>query len=188
MHIGVLALQGGFAAHVKHLQQLAARWSYVRQPQELNDIDGLIIPGGESSTFLYLIKQAGLLPALNKFNQYKKPIFGTCAGTILLAKQVSQPEQESLGWLDIDVERNAYGRQIDSHLASGNTILSDKPMEMMFIRPPAIRRVGSQVQALAEYNGAPVAVQQGHILATTFHPELSNNLLFHERFLALMHT
>lgn len=182
--IGVLALQGDFDAHRRTLERLGVRAVLVRKPEELDGIDGLIIPGGESSTFLKFLEREGFLHKLRDFVS-RKPAFGTCAGAILLAKDVN-PSQESLGALDIAIQRNAYGRQIDSSIMTAPTKLGGDPLEMVFIRAPRIERVGAGVQVLAEREDHPVLVREGKILAATFHPELSNDLRIHELFLGIV--
>ncbi|MBM3815174.1 MAG: pyridoxal 5'-phosphate synthase glutaminase subunit PdxT [Acidimicrobiia bacterium] len=168
--IGVLALQGDFEAHEKAFQQAGARTVQVRAAADLDSIDALVIPGGESTTMLKLIHAESLMEPLRQFG-LSKPIFGTCAGAILLASQVSQPEQDSLGLIDISIQRNAYGRQLQSHVAQLD--LDGKPLEAVFIRAPIIRRTGGSVRVLARHKGDPVLVEQGPHLAATFHPELT---------------
>ena len=183
--IGVLALQGDYDAHRETLSRLAVNSVLVRKPEELDDIDGLIIPGGESSTFLKFLEREGFLTKLRDFVA-QKPAFGTCAGPILLAKEVTNPKQESLGVLDIGIQRNAYGRQIDSLIMTCPTSLDGEPMEMVFIRAPRIDRTGSGVEVLAERDQHPVLVKQGKTLAATFHPELSADTRVHELFLNMV--
>jgi pyridoxal 5'-phosphate synthase pdxT subunit len=183
--IGVLALQGDFDAHRRTLERLGARTVLVRKPQELDGIDGLVIPGGESSTFLKFLEREGFLNKLRDFVS-RKPAFGTCAGAILLAKEVTNPAQESLGALDIGIERNAYGRQIDSSIIHAPTIFGGSPLEMVFIRAPRIHRTGKSVQVLASRENHPVLVRDGHSLAATFHPELSNDTRVHELFVEMV--
>jgi 5'-phosphate synthase pdxT subunit len=178
--IGVLALQGDFEAHIKALERVGARAFPVRTRAELECAAGLVIPGGESTTMLKLMRLEDLIEPLRRFGA-SRPIFGTCAGAILLASKVTHPEQESLGLMDIDVERNAYGRQLDSHVATLEDAEGGR-LEAVFIRAPIIRRTGPQVRILASYRGAPVLVEQGHHLAATFHPELSADRRVHRRF------
>jgi 5'-phosphate synthase pdxT subunit len=184
--IGVLALQGDFEAHEKALARAGADPIEVRTKEQLQQSDGLIIPGGESTTMLKLLRQEGLFDAVREFGR-NKPIFGTCAGAILLAREVSHPAQESLGLMDIDVERNAYGRQLDSrivHIAGENgATLPPEGMEAVFIRAPIIRRVGNRAKVLARYEGDPVLVEEGRHLVATFHPELSDQAPVHRMFL-----
>ncbi len=182
MIIGVLALQGDFDAHRRRLEELGAQVVLVKKPEELDDIDGLVIPGGESGTFLKLLGEDGFAK-LKEFVRIK-PTFGTCAGAILLAAKVENPEQAGLGALDINVRRNAYGRQIDSSIREGK--LGGSPLEMVFIRAPKISRVGEGVEVLAIEGNDPVAVRQGNAMAATFHPELSDDTRVHQAFLDLV--
>src|SRR6267154_1677893 len=179
MKIGVLALQGDFDAHRRRLEQLGAKVVLVKKPEQLDEIDGLVIPGGESGTFLNLLGLAGF-EKLKEFVRVK-PTFGTCAGAILLATEVENPKQEGLGALDIRIRRNAYGRQIDSSIREGKFLLADSPLEMVFIRAPKIERVGPDVEVIATEgtDNAPVAVRQGRAMAATFHPELSDDSRVH---------
>lgn len=183
--IGVLAIQGDYDAHATALRDEGADAVLVRKPEELTSIDGLIIPGGESTTFLKFLARDGFLDALQDFVQ-KKPTFGTCAGCILLAKEVLNPSQESLAVLDATVERNAYGRQIDSAILHADTRLEGAPLEMVYIRAPRIVRIGADVKVLAERDGFPVLVRQGHLLAATFHPELSEDRRVHRLFVDMV--
>lgn len=190
--VGVLALQGDFAAHVAALQRAGAEAIEVRDASQFHSIGGLVIPGGESTTMLKLLHYDGLFEALEKFGR-EKPIFGTCAGAILLANKVTNPAQESLGLMDLEIERNAYGRQIDSRVSkidaapelSGSRERGDQDgkMEAVFIRAPIIRSAGPHVKVLATYSGAPVLVEEGRHMAATFHPELTSDLRVHRRFL-----
>jgi 5'-phosphate synthase pdxT subunit len=184
MKIGVLALQGDFDAHRKKLEELGAEVVLVRKPEQLDKIEALVIPGGESSTFLKLLGEKGF----EKLKQFvrAKPTFGTCAGAILLAEQVENPDQPGLGALDITVRRNAYGRQIDSSIRQGKTTLGGDPLEMVFIRAPKIERVGREVEILASEGDDPVLVRQGKAMAATFHPELSDDKRVHKAFLELV--
>lgn len=183
--IGVLALQGAFDVHAKRLMELGASAHLVRKPDELASLDALVLPGGESTTFLKHLERAGFYSVLDEFVR-TKPVFGTCAGCILLAKQVKNPPQRSFGVLDIDVERNAYGRQSDSVILHGETSLPGGPMEMVFIRAPRISRLGSGVEVLARRDGDPVLVRSGRILSATFHPELSGDRRVHQHFLDIV--
>ena len=158
--IGVLAIQGGFAAHAQALEDAGAEAVEVRKPAQLADLDGLILPGGESTTVLKFLDRDGFLASLQDFVA-EKPTFGTCAGCILLARNVSHPPQESLAALDISVERNAYGRQIDSAIQMGDSTLPGGPMEMVYIRAPRIAAAGPGVDIMAERDGFPVLVRQG---------------------------
>jgi 5'-phosphate synthase pdxT subunit len=179
--VGILALQGDFEAHSKAVEKAGGRPVEVRTREEMEQCDGLILPGGESSTMLKLLEYEGLVEPLRAFGE-RKPIYGTCAGAILLAKDVSHPAQMSLGLMDIDVERNAYGRQIDSRIANVDLNSGDK-FEAVFIRAPIIRRSGPEVQVIAKYNGDPVWAEQGRHMVTTFHPELTGDVRVHRRFL-----
>jgi len=179
--IGVLALQGDFEAHRRALERVGARVVEVRSLRELDGIAGLIIPGGESTTMLKMLKDENLLEPLREFGA-RKPIFGTCAGAILLARSVTNPPQESLGLMDMEVERNAYGRQVHSHIARLEDF-EGAPLEAVFIRAPIIRQTGPQVRVLARYGGSPVLVEQGRHLAATFHPELTEDTRIHKLFL-----
>jgi 5'-phosphate synthase pdxT subunit len=180
--VGVLALQGDFEAHARALARAGADAVEVRSASQLQDIDALIIPGGESSTMLKLIDIEGLFEPLRKFGE-SHPIFGTCAGAILLASEVTNPAQASLGLLDIGVERNAYGRQLESRIAHLAPEGMDGDLEAVFIRAPIIRRVGENARVLARYDGDPVLVEQGRHLVATFHPELTNDARIHKMFL-----
>src|SRR5215469_8789623 len=166
MNIGVLAIQGDYEAHKTRLEQLGADVTLVRKPEQLDSIDAIVIPGGESTTFLNFLEERGFLEKLRAFVA-SKPAFGTCAGAILLAKQVENPPQASLGVLDIRIRRNAYGRQIDSSIREGTTQLGEKPLEMVFIRAPKITATGKEVEVLARESGDPVLVRQGKIMAST---------------------
>jgi 5'-phosphate synthase pdxT subunit len=180
--VGVLALQGDFEAHQKALANAGAEAVEIRTAEELQQVDGLVIPGGESSTMLKLLDVTGLTEPLRKFAA-TKPVFGTCAGAILLAKQVTNPVQESLGIMDIEVQRNAYGRQLDSRIVHIQPELEGGDLEAVFIRAPIIRNVGKGAKVLASYNGDPVLVEQGRHLVATFHPELSRDDRVHRLFL-----
>ena len=186
MTIGILAVQGDFEAHARALKRLGAASQFVRRAAKLAQVDALILPGGESTTMLKFLEQENFLDAIRCLPAEGKPLFGTCAGAILLAKDVANPPQASLGLLDISVERNAYGRQVRSSVRSGKTILKDGPLEMVFIRAPIIRRLGAGVQVLAECDGLPVAVEHNGCLAATFHPELTSDTTLHEHFLRMV--
>jgi 5'-phosphate synthase pdxT subunit len=186
--IGVLALQGDFAMHAKALARCGVDAVEVRKPAELAGVDGLIMPGGESTTLLKLMDEWGFVPALEKFHAEGRPIFGTCAGLILLARDVEAPKQFSLGLIDVGVERNAYGRQRESFEARGEASLDGRkaPVEMVFIRAPRIRRVGPGVETLARHGDEAVMARQGSILVATFHPELTDDPTVHEYFCAMV--
>lgn len=185
MKIGILAVQGDFEAHAAMLEQLGANTAEVRTPADLEGCDGLILPGGESTTQLKLLQEEGLADKIVEFAEHGGAIFGTCAGAILLAKDVKHPQQDSLNLMDMTVVRNAYGRQIASDVVSGPTTLKKEPLEMVFIRGPVIERAGPGVKVLAEYAGKPALVQRKNILAATFHPELTDDTTVHEYFLRL---
>ena len=184
MKIGVLALQGDFAAHRKRLEELGAEVVLVKKPEQLEAIDALVIPGGESSAFLKLLGDAGF-QKLQDFVRHK-PTFGTCAGAILLARQVENPPQRGLGALDVTIRRNAYGRQIDSSIRSAPTKLGGEPLEMVFIRAPKFEDVGPGVEVLAREGKDAVWIRQGKTMAATFHPELSEDTRVHQYFLDLV--
>lgn len=183
--IGVLALQGAFEAHARVIAALGATPRLVRLPAHLEGLDGLIMPGGESTTMLKSLERGNFYDALDAF-VHTTPTFGTCAGCILLATDVSKPAQKSFGALDITVERNAYGRQLDSTILSEPTTLPGGPLEMVFIRAPRIDRTGPGVEVLASREAHPVLVRQGHILAATFHPELGHDTRVHQLFLDMV--
>jgi 5'-phosphate synthase pdxT subunit len=193
--IGVLALQGDFDAHRRRLEELGAEVLLVKKPEQFDQIDGLVIPGGESGTFLKLLGKAGF----EKLKDFvgTKPTFGTCAGAILLAREVENPAQAGLGALNIRIRRNAYGRQIDSSIREGKFLgqtsgdphegaLRESPIEMVFIRAPKITQVGEGVEVVATEGKDPVAVRQGRAMAATFHPELSEDTRVHQSFLDLV--
>ncbi len=185
MKIGVLAVQGDFAAHKAVLQQLWVEAIEVRTPGELAGCAGLILPGGESTTQLQFLQEEGLQTAIEKFARDGGAIFGTCAGAILLATEVKNPYQDSLKLLDITVLRNGYGRQMASDVVSGTSKIKKEPLEMVFIRGPIIERAGPDVDILAEYAGKPALVQKGNVMAATFHPELTEDPTVHRHFLEL---
>lgn len=180
--VGILALQGDYEAHAKAVARAGGEAIEVRTAADLDAIDGLIIPGGESTTMLKLLGEEKLFEPLRRFGE-TKPIFGTCAGAILLARDVENPKQPSLGLMDLTVERNAYGRQIDSHI-SRVAAEETGELEAVFIRAPIIRRTGEGVRVLARHRGDPVWVEQGRHMAATFHPELTSDPRVHQRFLA----
>ena len=185
MKIGVLAIQGDYEAHKKRLEQLGAEVTLVRKPEQLDSIDAIVIPGGESSTFLNFLVERGFLEKLRDFVS-SKPTFGTCAGAILLATEVENPPQQSLNALNIRIRRNAYGRQNESFIKEATTKLGADPLEMVFIRAPKIVSTGKNVEVLASEGGDPVLVRQGKIMAATFHPELSDDTRVHQEFLKLV--
>jgi pyridoxal 5'-phosphate synthase pdxT subunit len=174
--IGVLAVQGNFREHAAMLRRLGANVVEVRKPEELAGLDGLVIPGGESTAIMRLIRLYGLEDAIRRFSE---PVFGTCAGLILL-------DREHLDLVDLAVDRNAYGRQVASFETDVDLADDDRPLRGVFIRAPRIRETGPQVEVLAELDGEPVLVRQGRFLAATFHPELTDDTRVHERFLELV--
>ncbi|ABQ29082.1 pyridoxal 5'-phosphate synthase glutaminase subunit PdxT [Acidiphilium cryptum] len=185
LKIGVVALQGDYAAHAEALRSSDTEIVLVRATKELADLNGLVIPGGESTALLKLLTRENMFEAVREFS-IAKPVFGTCAGCIILAKKVLPSQQQSLAVLDIVVQRNAYGRQNESRVAMGNCALSGGGLEMVFIRAPCIVRAGSRVEILARYGGFPTLVRQGNILAATFHPELSTDRRIHRFFCAMI--
>ncbi len=183
--IGVLAIQGDYAAHAEALQEAGAEPVEVRKPGQLAGLDGLILPGGESTTMLKFLAKLHFFEALKEYCGHH-PVFGTCAGTILLAREVRNPAQHSLGVLDAVVERNAYGRQIDSTILTAETALAGGPLEMVFIRAPRIVETGAGVEVLAARDGYPALVRQGKVMAATFHPELSSDRRVHRLFVEVV--
>jgi 5'-phosphate synthase pdxT subunit len=188
--IGVLALQGDFAAHGRALTELGVPWRPVKTPADLEQVDALILPGGESTTLLKLLRSSGLWDALPAWHASGKPLMGTCAGVILLAREARQPTQPSYGLLDAVAIRNAYGRQVDSFIAPGEVVdleaLGESPLEMVFIRAPRLTELGPAVQVLATCRDDVVLVRQGTVLGVTFHPELTRDRRVHEYFLRLV--
>lgn len=185
MTIGILALQGGYAAHAKVLDRLECSWNYVRDAAGLAACSGLIIPGGESSTTLKLL-DSDFFSAIQTLGQQGLPMFGTCAGAILLAKKVLSPVQKSLGLADVTVERNAYGRQLSSRIVFGETSLKSEPMELFFIRAPRFSYLAPGVKSLVKYQNEVVCVQDKHCLLASFHPELTDDTSLHRYFLQLV--
>ena len=193
--VGVLALQGNFAAHANRLAELGVAACEIRTPEELSGVDALVIPGGETTTLLRFFDTGTMEIEIGEFAAGGKPIFGTCAGAILLARKVTGPSQRSLGLIDIVIERNGYGRQVDSFITSGpcsvldsafDSAFDNEPLEMVFIRAPIIRSVGPEVRVLQELQGHPVLVRQDRILAATFHPELTADPRLHAYFLSMI--
>jgi 5'-phosphate synthase pdxT subunit len=183
--IGVLAIQGDYAAHAEALAEAGAIPVEVRKREELVDLDGLILPGGESTTILKFLERGHLFDELKQFCS-ARPVFGTCAGAILLAREVRNPPQRSLGVLDAVVERNAYGRQIDSSILFSDSKLPGDKLEMVFIRAPRIVETGPDVEVLARRDGKPTLVRQGKLMAATFHPELTADRRVHKAFVDLV--
>jgi 5'-phosphate synthase pdxT subunit len=185
LKIGILAVQGDFAAHAAMLAGMGIDTVEVRTPADLDGCDGLILPGGESTTQLQFLHEEGLYETIERFAADGYAVFGTCAGAILLATDVQNPKQDSLGLLDMTVLRNGYGRQIASDVFSAKSTLKNEPLEMVFIRGPIIDRTGPGIEILAKHAGKPAIVRKGRILATTFHPELTSDTTVHEYFLKL---
>jgi 5'-phosphate synthase pdxT subunit len=183
--VGILAVQGDFEAHAATLARMGVDYAFVRTPRDLDGVDAVILPGGESTTQWKFLVEEGLDKALAAHAAKGGAIFGTCAGAILLAKEVRNPEQDSLKLADITVIRNAYGRQLASEVRQGTTAIFPEPIEMVFIRAPIIERVGADVEVLATFDGKPVLIRQGRILIATFHPELTSNSTVHEYFLRM---
>ncbi|HXM97652.1 MAG TPA: pyridoxal 5'-phosphate synthase glutaminase subunit PdxT [Candidatus Dormibacteraeota bacterium] len=188
MKVGILSVQGDFAAHAEMLHSLGAETIEVRTSADLSSCDALILPGGESTTQLQFLKEEGLFESIRRFAAEEHPVFGTCAGAILLATEVKNPNQDSLRLLDMTVLRNAYGRQLASDVVYGTNKFPahENSLEMVFIRAPIIERVGSDVEVLAQYDGKPTLVRKGNILASTFHPELTSDSAVHQYFLDLV--
>jgi 5'-phosphate synthase pdxT subunit len=185
MKIGILAVQGDFEAHAEMLRELGAETVEVRTVADLEDCDGLVLPGGESTTQLQFLQEEGLYDAIREFANEGGAVFGTCAGAILLADRVKNPVQDSLKLLNMTILRNGYGRQLASDVFHGPSTLKKEPLEMVFIRGPIIEKVGPGIAVLAKHEGKPVLVQKGHVLAATFHPELTSDTTVHEHFLKL---
>lgn len=182
---GILAIQGDFALHAQMLAAMGAPFRLVKHASEIEDVAGLILPGGESTTLLKFFARNGLGDAIRNFAARGNPVLGTCAGAILMAREVLNPPQPSLDLMDISIERNAYGRQIDSSIQQGYCPkIAAGPVEMVFIRAPIIRRIGPGVTVLGEAGGLPVLVEQENLLAATFHPELGGNPAIHRHFLS----
>ncbi|HSZ20607.1 MAG TPA: pyridoxal 5'-phosphate synthase glutaminase subunit PdxT [Candidatus Acidoferrum sp.] len=185
MKFGILAVQGDFEAHAAMLARMGVEYVFVRTPRDLEGVDAVILPGGESTTQWKFLVEESLDKSLREHSARGGAVFGTCAGAILLAKEVRNPAQQSLGLADITVIRNGYGRQLASEVRHGATEISPQPIEMVFIRAPIIERFGSDVEVLARSEGQPVLIRQGQILIATFHPELSSDSTVHEYFLRM---
>ena len=183
--IGVLALQGAFDVHAQRLAALGAITRLVRRPENLQELDALVIPGGESTAFLKHLERAGFYDLLDEF-VHTKPVFGTCAGCILLAREVTNPSQRSFGVLNATVERNAYGRQNESAIRTEYSLLPGGPLEAVYIRAPRLSRLGPEVEVLARRDDSPTLVRQGAVLAATFHPELSEDRRVHQLFVDMV--
>jgi 5'-phosphate synthase pdxT subunit len=185
LKIGILAVQGDYEAHARMLERLGADYVLLRTPEDAAQVDAIVLPGGESTTMLKFLKEEGLEAALRALDARGAAFFGTCAGAILLAREVRSPAQESLGFADLAITRNAYGRQLASEVRSAPSKLRAEPLEMVFIRAPWIDEVGPRVEVLARESGRPVLVRDGRVLVATFHPELTNDPTVHEYFLKL---
>jgi 5'-phosphate synthase pdxT subunit len=183
--VGILAVQGDFEAHARTLDRIGVDYVFVRTPRDFNGVNAVILPGGESTTQWKFLVEEGLDKCLLAHTARGRAIFGTCAGAILLAREVHNPAQQSLGLADIDIIRNGYGRQLASEVRHGTTAISAQPIEMVFIRAPIIERVGPDVLVLAKSDGQPVLIRQGRILIATFHPELTSDITVHEYFLRM---
>ena len=183
--IGIVAIQGDYEAHAKMLDRIGVGHRFVRTPEELKGLDGIILPGGESTTHLKVMTEEGLFEPLKEFGAKGGAVYGTCAGAILLAREVHRPSQASLGLLDASVVRNGYGRQLASDVHLVQTTLREQPIEMVFIRAPILESIGAEVEVLAEFEGHPILVREKNILASTFHPELTNDTTIHEYFVKM---
>jgi 5'-phosphate synthase pdxT subunit len=186
MTIGILSIQGDFAAHAATLQRLGVQTLEVRTVADLRHSDALILPGGESTTQLQFLQEEGLFDAIRQFAAEGRAIFGTCAGAILLATHVKNPYQPALALLDMTILRNAYGRQLASDVFFGPTTLKKDPLEMVFIRGPIIESIAPGITVLAKLDGSPTLVQKDNLLAATFHPELTDDPTVHRHFLSLI--
>ncbi len=186
MKIGVLGMQGDIEEHLAIMEKVGVDAVRVKSVETLETVDGLIMPGGESTTMLKLLKLTGLFEVLKEKIKNGFPVYGTCAGLILLAMKVERPAQDSIGVLDLSVSRNGYGRQIDSFRAEIYIpVIGDKTFDAVFIRAPVITKVG-EVDVLASYNNAPVFVKHENVIASTFHPELSNDIRIHRFFVEMV--
>lgn len=185
MQVGILAVQGDFEAHAATLARMGVAYVFVRTPRDLEGVDAVILPGGESTTQWKFLVEEGLDKALLAHAARGAAIFGTCAGAILMARDVYHPAQPSLALADIGVIRNGYGRQLASEVRYGSAAISPGPIEMVFIRAPIIERIGPEVEVLAKYDGRPVLIRQGRFLLATFHPELTNDNSVHAYFLKI---
>ena len=183
--IGIVAIQGDYEAHAKMLDRIGVGHRFVRTPEELKGLNGIILPGGESTTHLKVMTEEGLFEPLKEFGAKGGAVYGTCAGAILLAREVHRPSQASLGLLDASVLRNGYGRQLASDVHLVQTTLREQPIEMVFIRAPILESIGAEVEVLAEFEGHPILVREKNILASTFHPELTNDTTIHEYFVKM---
>lgn len=183
--VGVLALQGAFAAHQRALESVGARTRQVRLPADLDGLDALVMPGGESTTMSKLLITSGLFDNVKALLSDGLPVFGTCAGMILLATEVldGRADQLSFGAIDLSVQRNGYGRQVDSFETDLDVVGFERPFHAVFVRAPKVAAIGTNVEVLAEYDGVPVVARQGHVMVASFHPELTGDARLHARFL-----
>lgn len=186
MKIGILALQGDYEAHGQVLEHLNVEYLYIRKPEHLLSVKGLILPGGESTAMLNFLVENDFFEAIKSFATQGHFLFGTCAGAILLGKEVISPSQSSLGLLDVTIERNAFGRQLSSHIGRGNFLGKENDLDMIFIRAPRLLRVGKDVKVFATYQNQPVGVVQNNLMATTFHPELTQDYRIHQMFIDMV--
>ena len=186
MKIGVLALQGAVAEHIRSIERAGADAVAVKRVEQLGDIDGLIIPGGESTTIGKLMRKYDFMDAIRSFSSQGKPIFGTCAGLIVLAERIQGDEEAHLKLMDITVARNAFGRQRESFETDLKVAGIDEPVRAVFIRAPLILEVGEGVEVLSTYNDEIVTARQGHLLAASYHPELTDDYRLHEYFIEMV--
>lgn len=186
MKVGVLALQGAVAEHIRSMERAGAEGMAVKRVEQLSEIDGLIIPGGESTTIGKLMRKYGFIEAIRDFSAQGKPIFGTCAGLIVLADRIEGQEEAHLGLMNMTVERNAFGRQRESFETDLPVKGIGEPIRAVFIRAPLIKEVGEQVDVLSTYNGEIVTARQGHLLAASYHPELTDDYRLHQYFLDMI--
>jgi len=182
MKIGVLALQGAVAEHLRSLQLAGAEAISIKRIEQLEEIDGLVIPGGESTTIGKLMRKYGFIEAIQQFSEQGKPLFGTCAGLIVLSERIAGQDQPHLSLMDMTVSRNAFGRQRESFETDLDVVGIDEPIRAVFIRAPLIQEVGEHVQVLSTYQDEIVTARQGHLLACSFHPELTDDYRLHQYF------
>jgi len=188
MKVGVLALQGAVAEHIRSIELAGAEGVAVKHPEQLEELDGLIIPGGESTTIGKLMRKYEFIEAIRAFSEQRKPVFGTCAGLILMAKEIEGGEEAHLGLMDIKVSRNAFGRQRESFETDLDVKGLQEPLRAVFIRAPLITAVGNEVDILSNYNDEIVAARQGHLLVSSFHPELTDDYSLHTYFTEMIKT
>ncbi|MNE09206.1 Glutamine amidotransferase subunit PdxT [compost metagenome] len=188
MRVGVLALQGAVAEHIRSIENAGAEGIVVKHPEELAELDGLIIPGGESTTIGKLMRKYGFIDAIRLFSKQGRPVFGTCAGLIVMAKEIESGEEAHLELMDIKVSRNAFGRQRESFETNLDVKGLKEPVRAVFIRAPLITAVGDSVEILSTYNDEIVTARQGHLLVSSFHPELTDDYSLHSYFLEMIKT